>query len=125
MLTNGQRYFYQINEPAASLATGFLGPAYTTSLANVQLKLPTTMRSAPAVTFGGTALSTATFAIIQNSATPIALASTFLNQSALGATNTVDTVALKATTSAALTVGFCCQLVGAGGGAKILISSEL
>lgn len=124
ILSACQRYYYQINEPAASVATGFVGPAYTTSLANVQLKLPTTMRVAPTVTFGGTALSNATFAIIMNSATPIALATTYLVQSSLGA-NTVDTVALKATSSAAYTVGFACQLVGAGGGAKILISSEL
>lgn len=119
-----QRYYQQVNEGAASVATGFVGPAYTTSLANVQLSLPVTMRVAPTVTFGGTALSNATFAIIMNSATPIALATTYLVQSALGA-NTTSTVALKATSSAAFTVGFMCQLVGAGGGAKILISSEL
>jgi hypothetical protein len=118
-----ERYFWEISEPAASVAVGSAGTYYTTTTCLVPFAFPVTMRIAPTVSFGGTALSSSTFAVIANSATPIALATTYLVQSALGA-NTTYVGALKATT-AAQTAGQACMLVGAGGGANIQWSAEL
>ena len=115
-------YYWQINEPAASVAVSNGGTYYATTTCLVPFTFPVPMREAPTVAFGGTALANTTFAIIANSATPIALASTYLVQSALGA-NTTYQGALTATT-AAKTAGFGCVLVGAGGGANIQWSAE-
>lgn len=118
-------YFWQISEPAASLpvATG-AGAYYTSTTCEVPFQFPVPMRVAPTVAFGGTTLGATTFAIIANSATPIVLATSYLVQSTLAATNTTVAGRLKATT-AAQTAGQACELVGAGGGANIQWSAEL
>lgn len=119
------RYFWQVNEPAASLPVATAaGSYYTTTTCEVPFKFPVGMRVAPTVAFGGTALGATTFAIIAASATPTVLATTFLVQSTLAATNTVTDGRLKATTAAS-TAGFACMLVGAGGGANIQWSADL
>jgi hypothetical protein len=116
-------YFWQINEPAASVAVSQGGTYYATTTCLVDIALPVQMRAAPTLTFG--TLDAIHWAIIANSATPIALATTYLVQSALGA-NTTNMIALTATT-AAKTAGFGCVLVGNGGaaGGYIAASAEL
>jgi hypothetical protein len=118
-----QRYYWQINEPAASIGVGEGGTYETTTICGIPIKNPVTMRAAPTITIGGTAEATTTWAIISKSTTPVALASTYLVQDAtIG--NSADVTNLSATT-ASTTAGFACRLVGAGGGANIQASSEL
>lgn len=122
-LVRALRRAYWIAEPAASIAVAS-GPCYTTGLANFLIPFPIPMRAAPTVSFGS--LSASTWAVISGSATPIALATTFLVQSALGAANTVYYGQIKATgASTPFTAGDFCQLVGAGGGSHILFSADL
>lgn len=125
ILQRAFRYFWKITEPAASVTVAGGGVAYTTSIGNVTIPLPVTMRGNPTVTFAGTALGITTWAVINNSATPTALATPFLAQSALGA-NTPNVVTLKANTAAAYSAaGAAFHLVGAGGGSIIQISADL
>lgn len=118
-----QRYYYQVNEPAANVAVSAGGTYYQTTTCLVPIPLPATMRIAPTATFG--TLDTTHWAIVGASATPYPLATTYLVQSALGV-NTPNVLALTATT-AAKTAGFGCVLVGAGGaaGGFIAASAEL
>jgi len=118
-----QRYFYEIVEPAASKIVSQGGAYMTATICDVAIKLPVTMRVAPTITIGGTAESTSTWAVLSKTVTPVVLASTYLIQDAVIG-NTIDTIALQATT-ASTTAGFACQLVGAGGGANIQASAEL
>lgn len=118
-----QRYYWQINEPAASLGVGEGGTYETTTICGIPIKNPVTMRVAPTVTIGGTSEGVGTWAIISKSQTPVALATTYLVQDAtIG--NTAEVTNLSATT-ASTTAGFACRLVGAGGGANIQASAEL
>lgn len=124
VLRRALRRSWVIVEPAASVAVA-KGSAYTTALCLIQFPFPVPMRAAPTVTFAGTSLSASTWATISASATPIVLASTFLVQSSLGA-NTVYNGALKATgATTPYTAGNGCDLVGAGGGSKIVWSADL
>ena len=118
-----QRYYWQINEPAASIGVGEGGAYETTTICGIMIKHPVTMRVAPTITIGGATESATTWAIISKSQTPVVLASTYLVQDAtIG--NSVDTTHLSATTTST-TAGFACMLVGATGGANIQASSEL
>jgi len=116
-----QTYSYVITEGAASVGTPLMGTYDTTTTCELTAPVPH-MRIAPTLAFGGTTLSASTWAIIATSATPIALATTYLVQSTLGA-NTINSINITSTT-AAKTAGFACKLVGAGGGATIVASSE-
>lgn len=118
-----QRYFWEVAEPAASIGVGYVGTYDTTTTCELTVQTPVSMRAAPTLAFGGTALGATTWAIIANSATPIVLASTWLVQSTLGA-NTINSISITSTT-AAKTAGFACKLVGAGGGSNIQASAEL
>jgi hypothetical protein len=118
-----QRYYYQINEPAASKIVSQGGAYETATICDVAIKLPVSMRVAPTITIGGTAEGVGTWAVMSKTTTPVALASTYLIQDAVIG-NTVDTIALQGTT-ASTTAGFACELVGAGGGANIQASAEL
>ena len=117
-----QRYYYQINEPAASKAVGN-GNYQTSTICDVQIPLPMPMRAAPTLVIGGTAESNTTWAVMIASVTPVVLASTYLVQDAVIG-NTPTMIAVQATT-AAKTAGQGCTLVGAGGGANIQASAEL
>ena len=117
-----QRYFYQINEPAASKAVGN-GNYQTATICDVQIPLPTTMRVAPTLVIGGTTESATTWAVMIASTTPVVLASTWLIQDAVVG-NTTTFIAVQGTT-ASKTAGQGCTLVGAGGGANIQASAEL
>ena len=118
-----QRYFYQLNEPAASKIVSNGGIYNTATICDVSIKLPVTMRAIPTLVIGGTPEANTTWAVMSKSTTPVALATTYLIQdAAIG--NTTDTIAVQGTT-ASTTAGFGCQLVGAGGGANIQASAEL
>ncbi len=115
-----QRYFWQVNEPAASKAVAN-GSYLTATICDVQVPLPVTMRAVPtAVITGGSAT---TWAIMVGSTTPVVLASTWLIQDA-AVGNTVNMLALQATT-ASKTAANGCTLVGAGGGASFAANAEL
>ena len=116
-----QRYFYQINEPAASKIVSQGGAYETATICDVAIKLPVTMRAAPTLTLSQG--SATTWAVMSKSTTPVVLASTWLIQDAVIG-NTADTIALQATTTST-TAGFACELVGAGGGATLQASAEL
>ena len=117
-----QRYFIQINEPAASKAVGN-GSYLTATICDVQIPLPTQMRIAPTLTIGGTTESATTWAVMVGSTTPVALATTFLVQDAVVG-NTVNMIAVQGTTASKAVLDPC-TLVGAGGGANIQASAEL
>lgn len=116
------RYYWQINEPAASKAVGN-GNYQTSTICDVQIPTPVQMRIAPTLTIGGNAEANTTWAVMIASTTPVALASTYLIQDAVIG-NTVNMIAVQGTT-AGKTAGQGCTLVGAGGGANIQASSEL
>jgi hypothetical protein len=118
-LAKAERFFYQINEPAASKAVA-TGNYQTATICDVVLPLPVPMRIAPTLTMSQG--SATTWAIMIASTTPVVLASTWLIQDAvLG--NTTTAVALQGTT-ASKTAGQGCTLVGAGGGATMKISAD-
>ena len=114
------KFLNVINEPAAgvNVAVGVVPATNTTC----QLVFPLVdqMRSAPSVTFAGTALSSSTWKI--QTATALALATPFL---AAGSGNTAAIGNATATMASASTSGFACALQGNGGGSKIIFSSEL
>jgi hypothetical protein len=117
------RYAWIIAEPAAAVSTPFNTGAYTsTTTCELRANTIVPMSIIPTVSFTGTALGTGTFSILTGYASAIALASTFLVQSTLG-TNSVNTVALKATTAAEV-LGGSCILIGAAGGAVINIGAD-
>jgi len=116
------RYYWQINEPAASKAVGN-GNYQTSTICDIQIPTPTLMRVAPTLTIGGNTEATTTWAVMVASTTPIALASTYLIQDAVIG-NTPSMIAVQATT-ASKTAGYGCTLVGATGGANIQASAEL
>ncbi len=118
-----QRYFYLLAEPAASKVVSQGGAYATATICDTVIKLPVTMRAAPTLVIGGATEANTTWAVMSKSATPAALASTYLIQDAVVG-NTVDAIAVQATT-ASTTAGFGCYLVGAGGGANIQASAEL
>lgn len=117
-----QRYTWTIAEPAASLAIGLNGRSASTTTCVVTMPVPVIMRSAPTVTFAGTALGattwTTTFVV-----TNAALSTPFLAATAGG--HTTGSINLTATTGAVQTAGQACSLTGAGGGSLIVASSEL
>jgi hypothetical protein len=117
-LNVSQRTLIVINEPAAGvgIASGFYDTG-TTCI--VTVSFPDTMRAAPTITFGGTALSATTW----RSRIPgsnIAPSTPFLSAGTHTATNANLTV-----TTASQTTGTACQFQGAGGGSKIIVSAEL
>ena len=116
--TKDQRYFWAINEPAAGIAVG-QGVLTTTTSCTLSIPTPVTMRVAPTISFGGTALSTSTFRITNTANST--LASTFL---VAGAGQTANNLTLTATLTTASTAGWVCSLQGAGGGASILASAD-
>lgn len=115
-----QRYYYSLTEPATGIAVAAAGVLSSTTNCAITMKLPTSMRAAPTVSFTGTALSTSTWRI-QDSTTST-LASTFL---VAGAGQTVDALNLAATLTTASTAGWSCQLQGVGGGSIVNASAEL
>lgn len=117
-----QRYFVQINEPAASKAVG-TGNYQTSTICDVTIPLPVTMRAIPTLVIGGATEANTTWAVMIASTTPVVLATTYLIQDAVIG-NTVSAIAVQATT-AGKTAGQGCTLVGAGGGANIQASAEL
>lgn len=118
-LLMAQRYALVINEPAANVNIG-MGYVDTGGLTcKVTIAFPDTMRSAPAVTFGGTALSGSTWKVA-STATAV-LSTPFL---AVNGAHVPTNINLTATTTGQ-TAGQACALTGAGGGSKIIISSEL
>ena len=117
------RYFYLLAEPAASKVVSEGGAYATATICDTTIKLPVTMRAIPTLVIGGATEATTTWAVMSKSATPAALASTYLIQDAVVG-NTVDAIAVQGTT-ASTTAGFACYLVGAGGGANIQVSAEL
>ena len=119
-LLTAQRYAYQINEPASSKIVSQGGAYETATICDVVIKLPVSMRVAPTLTLTGG--SATTWAVMSKSTTPVVLASTWLIQDAVIG-NTVDSIALQATT-ASTTAGFACELVGAGGGASIFAGAD-
>lgn len=118
-LAKDQRYFWQINEPAAGYGIGSTGVLSTTTNCMLSIATPVPMRAAPAITFGGTALSTSTWKI-QNSTTST-LASTFLGA---GAGQTIGSLNINATLTTASTAGWGCQLQGNAAGANIQASAD-
>ncbi len=116
-----ERYYFQINEPAASIAVGN-GNYQTSTICDVQIPTPVTMRVAPTITIGGTTEGVTTWAVMVASTTPVALASTYLVADAVVGSSP-QWIALQATT-AGKTAGYGCTLVGAGQHANIQASAE-
>ena len=99
------------------------GNYQTATICDVQIPLPTTMRIATTLVFGGKTESATSWAVMIASATPVVLAATWLIQDAVVG-NTTTFIAVQGTT-ASKTAGQGCTLVGAGGGANIQASAEL
>jgi hypothetical protein len=114
-----QKFLQSIAEPAAGIGVG-IGSSASTTTCSVTIPLQNVMRIAPTLSFIGTALSTSTWTVT-HVVTATALATPFL---AANTGQTTLAINLTATT-AALTAGQACILTGAGGGSKILASSEL
>src|ERR1017187_3817394 len=119
-LSKCQRHCVVFAEPAAGVPVA-MGYSSLTTQANFQLGTPFTMRAAPAVTFGGTALGAGTWTV-GDAATPIVLGTPFM---AAGAGHTANSVSLVATTAAAQTAGRGVALLGAAGGGTIIVSADL
>jgi hypothetical protein len=110
-----QRYFWQINEPAATVVLG-IGQCSTTTVATVQINLPVQMRIAPTV-----AITAGTIGLTVAAGTNQALTTLV----ALAAGHTVNALGLTATASAAnLAAGNATQLIGNGGVGKIAASAD-
>jgi hypothetical protein len=110
-----QRYFWQINEPAATVVVG-IGQASTTTVATVQINLPVQMRVAPTVTVTKGTLGVTVAAGTNQALTTLA---------ALAAGHTVNSLGLTATASAAnLAAGNATQLVGNAGAGLIAASAD-
>ena len=116
-----ERYYWQVNEPAASKAIG-TGNYQTSTICDVVVPTPVPMRIIPTITIGGNSESNTTWAVMVASTTPVALATTYLVVDAVVG-STVNSLALQATT-AGKTAGYGCTLVGATGGANIQASAE-
>lgn len=111
-----QRYFYQFNEGATTVAN-LMGQCTTTTVAQINVTLPVTMRSAPtgAATVG-------TFTVAKADGTAQALTTLALTASSA----TVQNFRLTATASAAnLVAGNATQLLGGGGSGNVTASAEL
>jgi hypothetical protein len=119
-LNVSQRRLVVINEPAASIGIG-TGLSDSTTTCLVTVALPDTMASAPTVTFAGTALSGTTWQVRKTGANT-ALSTPFL---AANTGHSLTNFNLTATTGATQVAGQACILQGAGGGGKIVASSEL
>ena len=119
-LNVSQRSLVVINEPASGIGIG-VGVSDTTTTCLVTVALPDTMRAAPTVSFGGTALGGSTWQVRANAGNR-ALSTPFL---AANTGHSLTNFNLTATTGATQVAGQACVLQGAGGGAKVIVSSEL
>lgn len=118
-LNVAQRSLIVINEPASGIGIG-MGLSDSTTTCLVTIAFPDTMRTTPTVTFGGTALGATTFQV-RKTAANIALSTPFL---AAGTGHSPTNMNITATTGATQVAGQACQLQGAGGGAKIIVSAQ-
>jgi hypothetical protein len=119
-LNVSQRRLIVYNEPASGIGIG-MGVSDTTTACLVTIAFPDTMASAPTVTFAGNALSATTWLVRANAGNRV-LSTPFL---AANGGHSVTNMNLTATTGATQVVGQACVLQGAGGGGKIIVSSEL
>lgn len=110
-----QRYFWQINEPAATVVLG-IGQCSTTTVATIQVPLPVQMRIAPTVTVTKGTIGVTVAAGTNQALTTLA---------ALAAGHTVNALGLTATASAAnLAAGNATQLTGNAGSGLIAASAD-
>jgi hypothetical protein len=110
-----QRYFWQINEPAASVVLG-IGQCTTTTLATIQINLPVQMRTAPSVSVTKGSIGVTVAAGTNQGLTTLAAAA---------AGHTVNAIGLTATASAAnLVAGNATQLIGNAGVGLVAASAD-
>lgn len=114
------KFLQVVSEPASGIGVG-MGSSASTTTCSVTIPLVNVMRVAPTLSFGGTALSSSTWTVT-HVVTATALATTYL---VVNTGNTPTAINLTATVASGLTAGQACILTGAGGGSKIIASSEL
>jgi len=118
-LAKAQRYFNIVTEPAAGIAVPVVGNSTSGTVSVMTYQFPVTMRAAPTFSALGTALSASTWT---NNCGNVnnALATTFI------VTKTANSVAgaSMTVTSSGSTIGFGCQLLGAGGGSILSWSAD-
>jgi hypothetical protein len=107
-----QRYFFQVNEPAAHVVIGW-GMVNATNNQTIALSMPTQMRTAPTVTVSAGSLK------INVAGTETAVGAGF----AAGATHTANYITVVDNLTA--TAGQCVLLVGGAGAGTIQISADL
>lgn len=106
-----QRYFWQINEPAAGVVVG-MGSMQTTTTATIYMATPVQMRVAPTLT-----VTAGTFGVRPANA---AISGT----AAAGTTHTPNAISISITGATASTAGFATPLLGNGGAGIIAVSSD-
>jgi hypothetical protein len=114
-----QRYFTILTEPAAGVAVPVVGNSTSATAAAMSYRFPVTMRAAPTFNALGTALGATTWTNKCGNVNNVLATTFFVTATANGVDGASATV-----TSTGSTIGFGCNLVGAGGGSILSWSAD-
>lgn len=119
-LTVAGRFLTTLSEPASGVQVNVTGNSTSATAAAMVYPFPVQMRAAPTFVALGTALSGSTWTNKCGNVNN-ALATTFI---VTATANTVNNASMTVTSSGS-TIGFGCELVGAGGGSILSWTAEL